>query len=119
MNSKGLSGGIYKPLSPEGIDTIHDASLTILEKTGITYEAGLEETVDLLAGVGATVDREGKRIHFPRELILDQVAKAPSQVVLYSRDGKNDLDLTAAPCKGHRPDPPRAPRPAPLGGPRQ
>ena len=33
MNSKGLSGGIYKPLSPEGIDAIHSASLTILEKT--------------------------------------------------------------------------------------
>ena len=42
MNSKGLSGGIYKPLSPEGIDTIHDASLTILEKTGITFETGLD-----------------------------------------------------------------------------
>ena len=94
MNSKGLSGGIYKPLSPEGIDTIHDASLTVLENTGITYETGLEETIDLLAGVGATVDHEGKRIRFPRELILDQVAKAPSQVILYSRDGKNDLDLT-------------------------
>jgi trimethylamine--corrinoid protein Co-methyltransferase len=54
MNSKGLSGGIYKPLSPEGIDTIHNASLTILEKTGIAYEAGLDATVDMLANAGAT-----------------------------------------------------------------
>ena len=38
MSLKGLDGGIYKPLSPEGIQTIHDASLTILEKTGMTYE---------------------------------------------------------------------------------
>jgi trimethylamine--corrinoid protein Co-methyltransferase len=94
MNSKGLSGGIYKPLSPEGIETIHDASLTILEKTGIAYETGLDETVDMLADAGATVDREMKRIRFPRELILEQIAKAPSRVILHARDGKNDLDLT-------------------------
>ena len=94
MNSKGLSGGIYKPLSPAGIDAIHDASLTILEKTGITFEAGLEETVDMLAGAGATVDRENSPIRFPRDLVLEQAAKAPSRVVLYARDGKSDLELT-------------------------
>jgi trimethylamine:corrinoid methyltransferase-like protein len=42
----------------------------------------------MLAGVGATVDHEGKRIRFPRELILDQMAKAPSQVILYAATGK-------------------------------
>ncbi len=94
MNSKGLSGGIYQPLSPQGIDTIHQASLTILEKTGLTYESGLEETIDLLANAGATVDPEMKRIRFPQEMIAEQVAKAPSQVIFYARDGKNDLDLT-------------------------
>jgi trimethylamine---corrinoid protein Co-methyltransferase len=94
MNSKGFSGGIYKPLSPEGIATIHDAALTVLEKTGITWEAGLSETVDLLEKAGAAVDREARRIRFSRGLIGEQVAKAPSRVRLYSRDGKNDLDLT-------------------------
>ncbi|MCG6911834.1 MAG: trimethylamine methyltransferase family protein [Deltaproteobacteria bacterium] len=94
MESKGLRGGIYKPLSPEGIDTIHDASLTILEKTGVTFETGLEETVKMLAKAGAGVDRENYRIRFPRQLIEEQVAKAPSRVILYARDGNNDLDLT-------------------------
>ncbi|MFO7714821.1 trimethylamine methyltransferase family protein [Desulfosarcina sp.] len=94
MNAKGLSGGIYKPLSPAGIETIHNASLTILEKTGIAYESGLGETVDMLASAGAGVDREIKRIRFSRELILEEIAKAPSQVILFARDGKNDLDLT-------------------------
>ena len=94
MDSKGLRGGIYKPLSPDGIAAVHDASLTILEKTGLTYEAGLDETMRLLADAGASVDRELKRVRFPRELIRDQVSKAPARVVLYSRDGKNDLDLT-------------------------
>ena len=94
MDLKGLRGGIYKPLSPEGIENIHNASLTILEKTGITYEAGLETTVDMLADAGATIDREMKRIRIPRELIREEIAKAPSQVILYARDGKNNLDLT-------------------------
>lgn len=94
MNSKGLSGGTYQPLSPQSIDTIHQASLTILDKTGLTYESGLEETIDMLANAGVTVDQEMKRIRFPRDLILEQVAKAPSRVILYARDGKNDLDLT-------------------------
>lgn len=94
MNTKGLSGGIYRPLSADGIAAIHDASLVILEKTGITYESGLEETADMLADAGAQVDRDKKRIRFPRGLIIEQAAKAPSQVVLHARDGKNDLDLT-------------------------
>lgn len=94
MNSKGLSGGIYRPLSPQAIDTIHKASLTILEKTGITYESGLEETVDMLANAGAAVDRDTKRIRLPGDLIAEQVSKAPSRVMLHARDGKNDLDLT-------------------------
>ena len=94
MNTKGLCGGIYKPLSPDGIDSIHEASLSILERTGFTYEAGLEETVDMLAKAGARIDWQKRRIRFSHELIREQVAKAPSQVILYARDGKNDLDLT-------------------------
>ena len=65
-----------------------------LKKTGITYESGLDETVDMLADAGATVDREKKRIRFSPALISKQVAKAPGRVILYARDGKNDLDLT-------------------------
>ena len=94
MSLKGLDGGIYKPLSPEGIQTIHDGSLTILEKTGMTYESGLGETVDMLGNAGATVDRDARRVRFSPDLVLQQIAKAPSQVILYARDGKNDLDLT-------------------------
>jgi trimethylamine---corrinoid protein Co-methyltransferase len=94
MDLKGLRGGIYRPLSPDGIDTIHTASLSILEKTGITYESGLDETVDMLADAGATVDREKRRIRFSPALISEQVAKAPGRVILHARDGKNDLDLT-------------------------
>ncbi len=48
MALKGLTGGLYQPLSSADIETIHQASLTILENTGISYESGLEETIDML-----------------------------------------------------------------------
>jgi trimethylamine--corrinoid protein Co-methyltransferase len=94
MNLKGLSGGQYRPLSNEQIANIHQASLSILEKTGFTFESGLEDTLDMLEKFGATVNRSNTRIHFPRDLVMEQAVKAPEQVVLFSRDGRNDLDLT-------------------------
>ncbi|MGD2014337.1 MAG: trimethylamine methyltransferase family protein, partial [Desulfobacterales bacterium] len=94
MALKGLTGGVYQPLSPADIETIHRASLTILENTGMSYESGLEATIDLLEAQGARVDRERARVYFPKDLVVTQADKAPERVVLFSRDGKNDLDLT-------------------------
>ena len=94
MDLKGLSGGQYQPLSEEQIKTIHEASLSILEKTGFTYESGLDDTLTMLKKAGVTVDRDRSRITFPRDLVIEQAAIAPEQVIMYSRDGKNDLDLT-------------------------
>ena len=94
MNSKGLQGGIYKPLTPKGIEAIHDASVKILGKTGFTFESGLDETLDMLEKSGVVVDKDRSRIRFPEGMVMEQVAKAPEQVILYSRDGQNDLDLT-------------------------
>lgn len=94
MDSKGLLGVQYRPLSDDQVRTIHEASLTVLEKTGFTFESGLEDTLEMLEKAGASVDRQRARIRFPRELITRAVSKAPRRVILYSRDGKNDLDLT-------------------------
>jgi len=94
MKLKGLSGGQYRPLSEEHIKTIHEASLSILEKTGFTFETGLEDTLDMLKKAGATIDRNNARIYFPGDLVMEQSSKAPERVFLFSRDGRNDLDLT-------------------------
>ena len=94
MPSKGLFGGLYKPLSSEDIAAIHAASLTILENTGMTYENGLEMTLDMLQGQGVKIDRDKARIYFDRDLVMAQADLAPEQVRLYSRDEDNDLDLT-------------------------
>ncbi|MEE4603457.1 MAG: trimethylamine methyltransferase family protein [Desulfobacteraceae bacterium] len=54
MALKGLTGGVYQPLSPADIETIHQASLKILENTGFSYESGLEATIDMLAAMGGS-----------------------------------------------------------------
>ena len=93
MHLKGISGGLYKPLSKKDIETIHEASLSILEKTGITYESGLEPTLEMLEKNGSSVDRDRARVFIPRDLVTEQASRAPARVILYGRDEKNHLDL--------------------------
>ncbi len=93
MSNKGFSGGQYRPLSENQVQTIHETSLAILEKTGFTFELGLEKTLEMLEKAGARVNRDFSRVFFPRDLVMEQVGKAPERVILYSRDGQNDLDL--------------------------
>ncbi len=73
---------------------MHEASLNILKKTGITYEQGLEDTVQMLEGNGAGMDRDRRKITFPKDMIAEQVAKAPEKVILCGQDPKNDQHLT-------------------------
>jgi trimethylamine--corrinoid protein Co-methyltransferase len=48
----------------------------------------------MLEAAGAQVDRTAARIRFPRKVVLEHIHTAPRRVVLYSRTGKDDLDLT-------------------------
>jgi len=94
MDSKGFQGGQYRPLSQEQLETIHNASLQILETIGMGFEEGLDDTAKMLAQNGAEVDFSNRRIKFPRNLIEKEIEKAPSKVVLHGRDTQHDLDLT-------------------------
>ncbi|MBT8357619.1 MAG: trimethylamine methyltransferase family protein, partial [Deltaproteobacteria bacterium] len=94
MNLMGLQGGQYSPLSTEQVETVHQASLKILEKIGITYEEGIDETVQMLEDNGAGIDRDRSNITFPQEMIVELAAKAPEKVVLCGQESKNDLHLT-------------------------
>ena len=89
----GSNGTQYRPLTDHQVETIHAAALTILESIGMTYEEGLADTIDMLEKAGAAVDRSAARVRFPRELINEQVAKAPAEVTFYGRDEKHDLTL--------------------------
>jgi trimethylamine--corrinoid protein Co-methyltransferase len=94
MNLSGVSGGQYKPLSLNQIETLHKAALSIIEKTGITFEAGLEDVAELLGSNGASVDKENRIIKFPSAMITEVISNAPEQVILYGRKKENDLNLS-------------------------
>jgi trimethylamine--corrinoid protein Co-methyltransferase len=86
---KGLTGGQYKPLTDQQVRQIHEASLAILEQTGVQTEGS--ETLRLFEEAGARV--EGNRVRLSPALIEDAVDRAPSRVVLAGRDPDNDLIL--------------------------
>jgi trimethylamine--corrinoid protein Co-methyltransferase len=88
MNSGGLTGGIYKALSPEQVELIHAEALRLLEEVGMAYESGQEDLLTLVQHSGCRVDRKAMRIFFPCQLIEKMVAQAPGEFTLYSRDGK-------------------------------
>ena len=89
----GLPGGRYQPLSQEGIERIHQAVLDALETIGLADAP--QSGIDYMTAAGAILGDDG-RLRFPRALIEDTIASANRSITLYSRDGKNDLDLSGS-----------------------
>src|SRR5262245_5112688 len=76
-------------LRPEQIEKIHDASLSVLEEIGMDFL--LDEARDILAKAGAKVEAGSKRVRFDRAMVLDAVAKAPSEFTLHARVPEHNL----------------------------
>lgn len=79
----------FEYLSAEGIERIHEASLTILEQFGIQFNH--PEALDLLARAGAQVDRATHLVKFPREWVMEKIATAPSQFAMRARNPRHNL----------------------------
>lgn len=89
-------------LTQHEIAAIKDASLAILRDTGVMVHH--EEMLHLLGEAGAQVDAGHKIARLPERLVLDSVAQAGKQYVLYGRDpnriarfGYGDLVLLSSP----------------------
>ncbi len=89
----GLSGGHYKPLSDAELLRIHEAALSVLARTGV--EIADSECRGILQKAGAKVDTVLDRVYFPRDLVEKALQMANQHVVLYARDPRYDLDLSA------------------------
>ncbi|MHA2376338.1 MAG: trimethylamine methyltransferase family protein [Candidatus Thorarchaeota archaeon] len=76
-------------LSKEEIKDIHRASLEVLEKTGVVINN--PEAIDLLGKNGCSIDAETVKI--PGALVEESIKKAPSSFELYSRDGKDSMEV--------------------------
>ncbi len=92
MSKSSFSGGpTLQLLSKDDIETIHLASMKLLEEVGViihNYTA-----LKLLADASVEVNFDKKLAHIPPHLIKECLAKTPSTIKLYSRDGKNNRVL--------------------------
>lgn len=87
----GLEGGQYRPLTEAGVQRIHEAALSILERTGVQVVES--ECRQILGAAGAQVDRARDRVFIPGGMVERALQTANRDVVLYSKDGRTDLHL--------------------------
>jgi trimethylamine--corrinoid protein Co-methyltransferase len=79
----------YRGLTDAQCRLIHNASLEILERTGVLLYH--QPAVDLLQQAGCRV--EENRVHIPAHLVEWALRTAPSQILLYDRTGKPTVHL--------------------------
>ena len=93
---KGLSGGSYRPLSPEQIKQIDETTFRVLSEVGV--QVNFPEARELFARAGAQVDQENSVVKIPEALARELISRAPSEIVLCGRaaDGRHDLKLGGA-----------------------
>lgn len=97
-----MAGIQVKILSEKEIQDIHEAALLILRDAGVVVHH--EGVLKLLAEAGAQVERQRKIALLPELLVMDCVARAGKQYILYGRDpartarfGYGDLALMSSP----------------------
>ena len=88
----GLQGGQYRPLSDADVLRIHEAALSVLERTGV--EIVESECRRIFEQAGAKVDAARDRVFVPRGMVAAALETANRHVVLYSKDGRTNLDLS-------------------------
>src|SRR5512146_3332289 len=80
----------FRKLSDAKLESIHAASLEILEHTGVRlFEP---RAVDMLKRRGAMVE-DGNRVYIPRNLVEWALCTAPKQASLYNRHGDEAMLL--------------------------
>ncbi len=76
-------------LSAEQVETIHLASLGLLEEIGMDVLDG--EARAIYAGAGAIVD--GERVRIGREIVEAALGSAPSQFTVYARNPEHNITI--------------------------
>ncbi len=88
----GISGGQYRPLKDDDIESINDTVFKILEQVG--FADATEHCIEVCTAIGAIV--EDGRIKFPRAVVEDAMEKCCRNLVLHGQDPKHDLHLSGS-----------------------
>lgn len=84
----------YQPtnvVSDDELESIHLASLQILEEIGMDFLDA--EARDLLITAGATVEPGTERVRFDREMVVEVIKTAPAEFTLHSRNPDHNLQI--------------------------
>jgi len=82
-------------LTKEKADKIHEASLEVLENTGVNLDKGCRAE-EILLGAGAERDSTGRML-IPRKLVREALekARAAEKIHVYDREGENFIEVSA------------------------
>jgi trimethylamine--corrinoid protein Co-methyltransferase len=78
-------------LNPEQLEKLQDATLQILEKTGVYFPS--KKALEIFSAHGANVDHNTQIVRLPRALVHRAMAQAPRYFHLGARDPECDLHL--------------------------
>ena len=79
-------------LPTEDLVKIHEASLQILEHTGMAMPLE-EKRLNDLSDFGLKVDRKTKRVRFPSHIVESAIQQAPASYILHARNPEHNLVL--------------------------
>ena len=101
-----FAGPQFRLMSDDQLEDLHQATLQILERTGVTIEC--QEAIELLDGAGADVSNPS-RVKIPSYLVEQAIRTAPRTITLYTRDGEPAIVLNGMTGShfGSAPDPRR------------
>jgi trimethylamine--corrinoid protein Co-methyltransferase len=86
-----LNSPYYRRLTDCQLDRLHDASLEILERTGVRFQE--EEAISLFKSAGCDV-LDGDRVHIPAWRVQWALNLAPKQIILYDQTGVPKIRLS-------------------------
>ena len=71
------------------LEDIHNASLEVLQRTGVVFKH--PEALNVLEEAGAYVDRKSQRVYIPSYLVEEAMRKTPSKSTWYARDRERSI----------------------------
>jgi len=77
-------------LNREKLEMIHQATLTVLEETGVKFPS--EKALQILGEGGAHIDRRENLVRFPSDFLMNALSNAPRAYKMSSR-GSTDTDM--------------------------
>jgi trimethylamine--corrinoid protein Co-methyltransferase len=91
MVEKVVRGRHYKPFTDGELKQLDDSIMYLLSEVGV--EVNSEEALEILDENGAEVDFNSNKVKIPRSLVEECVDQAPSNITLYGREDKHNLEV--------------------------